>query len=197
MKKLDNTEIDKAIDVLFKAFYNDIYFNFVFETDENKNKYMKYMLEGWVKYCLMYGEVWYEVVDEDFTGVLGFIKPENCEWTDEKVDKSGMAETETYIPQEFKDRRQQYSNAFKLVDSKVPDFHIYFFFVAVDPKFQGNGIGKILINKILDYSKEVKAPIFLDTEEEKNVEWYLRLGFKKLIDENTTQSPSPMWFMLR
>lgn len=47
--------------------------------------------------------------------------------------------------------------------------------VVVDPKYRGNGIGKILVNKIIDSSKKVTYMLRGSIE---NEEFYRTLGFE-------------------
>ena len=58
--------------------------------------------------------------------------------------------------------------------------HIYLSEIGVLKNYRGKGIGKLLINKVLDLAKEKKLNVKIDTlsNNKKTIEFYKKLGFK-------------------
>lgn len=75
-------------------------------------------------------------------------------------------------------------NAFKalrrdaLLKAKRPKKNIaYLWFLGVDPKYQGEGIGKSLLNEIINYSASMNKPLYLECSPH-NLDWYKMMGFE-------------------
>jgi ribosomal protein S18 acetylase RimI-like enzyme len=73
--------------------------------------------------------------------------------------------------------------------------YLYLYVIGVAPDYQGNGIGTRLINSMIDHLPP-EIPIYLETETERNVRLYERLGFKVLKKVMIPILQLPMWEML-
>ena len=54
----------------------------------------------------------------------------------------------------------------------------YLWFIGVDPKYQGLGKGSELMTDIINESKKLERPIYLETSTLKNIPWYKKFGFE-------------------
>lgn len=54
----------------------------------------------------------------------------------------------------------------------------YLWFIGVDPKYQNEGIGTILLDELIEDSEHKKRPIYLETSTLKNLPWYQKFGFQ-------------------
>jgi ribosomal protein S18 acetylase RimI-like enzyme len=66
---------------------------------------------------------------------------------------------------------------FEKVRPEIP--HWYLSILGVEPAFQGKGIGKALLQPVLDICEKEKIPAFLETAHENSLLFYLGLGFIK------------------
>lgn len=61
-----------------------------------------------------------------------------------------------------------------------PDSPIsYIWFIGVEPKYQGKGLGGVLLNEVIEYSTNKGRHIYLETAILRNVPWYRKFGFTK------------------
>jgi ribosomal protein S18 acetylase RimI-like enzyme len=67
--------------------------------------------------------------------------------------------------------------------------------VAVEPGFQGRGIGRLLMRDLCSTLDGDARAAWLETDKERNVRFYSGLGFE--VAETTTILGVPTWFMLR
>ena len=73
--------------------------------------------------------------------------------------------------------------------------YVYLYVIGIAPNHQGKGIGSRLINSMLNHlSPEI--PIYLETETERNVKLYERLGFRVLKEITIPSLELPMWEMI-
>ena len=54
----------------------------------------------------------------------------------------------------------------------------YLWFIGVDPKYQGSGIGTDLMQSLIEDSEKQQRPIFLETSTLRNLPWYKKFGFE-------------------
>jgi len=79
----------------------------------------------------------------------------------------------------------------------MPRPHWYVAAIGVDPELQGKGLGSVLMEHGIARADRDDAPVYLETETERNVAFYQRLGFR-VIEELTLEGPAvPMWLMAR
>lgn len=54
----------------------------------------------------------------------------------------------------------------------------YLWFIGVDPDYQNEGIGSILLDEVIEDSEHKKRPIYLETSTLRNLPWYKKFGFQ-------------------
>lgn len=75
--------------------------------------------------------------------------------------------------------------------------HWYLWLLAVDPPFQGKGIGGELLRSPLQEADRSRQACYLETARERNVSFYLRFGFRILRDERMGRDGPRFWTLLR
>lgn len=75
--------------------------------------------------------------------------------------------------------------------------HWYLWLLAVDPPFQGKGLGGELLGPALRAADRARLPCYLETARERNVSFYIRFGFRILRDERMGRDGPQFWTMLR
>lgn len=80
---------------------------------------------------------------------------------------------------------------------KLPEPHVYLIMIGVDPEYQGQGVGKMLIEHIMEIARSIPdcKGVGLDTQDEKNVHIYRACGFD-LVRE-TSLDDMPIYVMWR
>jgi ribosomal protein S18 acetylase RimI-like enzyme len=79
----------------------------------------------------------------------------------------------------------------------MPEPHWYVPAIGVDTESQGMGFGSVLMKHGIARADRDEAPIYLETETERNVGFYRQLGFD-VIEEFTPKGVDvQMWFMAR
>lgn len=73
--------------------------------------------------------------------------------------------------------------------------HFYLFFVAVDPPFQGKGLGSTILDATLKRIDETGMPAYLENSNMRNTRLYERAGFvaRKNISPEGVPPLIPMW----
>jgi ribosomal protein S18 acetylase RimI-like enzyme len=76
-----------------------------------------------------------------------------------------------------------------------PEKHFYLFFVAVDPSFQGMGLGSAILDATLKHIDETGMPAYLENSNPRNTRLYERAGFVGRDSISPVGAPPliPMW----
>ena len=75
----------------------------------------------------------------------------------------------------------------------VPPAHWYVMVVGVAPEKQGKGIGRALLQPIIERADTAGQPCYLETAQPANVGLYERLGFRRVVDMVEPQSGLRLW----
>lgn len=75
--------------------------------------------------------------------------------------------------------------------------HWYLAAIAVEPAFQGRGLGARLMRRGLELAEAKGEPCYLETAKPSNVEWYRGFGFDTQRIEPCFDGGPPQWFMWR
>ena len=78
---------------------------------------------------------------------------------------------------------------------KVP--HTYLFAVAVDPRFQGQGLGKRVLAPMLRHCDDHGLLAYLENSKLRNLPFYRGLGFEVVEEITIGKDDLPMWRMER
>lgn len=74
--------------------------------------------------------------------------------------------------------------------------HYYLFHLAVEPSYQGTGLGGSLIRAITERADTEQVPCFLETDRRRNIPLYEKHGF--VIRGTANLAPNvPLWYMRR
>ena len=183
--------------VLARAFSNSPVYAAVLrgDTDADRERTLMRVKRGFVASVVRHGEC-RAVRDEDkIIGVTVIHAPGQypLSFRDEIVQATGCATTGPVAIMRF----LKISAYMRERHLKGP--HYYLFAIAVDPAFQGRGIGKALLAELHERADARKMPCYLETEKPLNVKLYESVGYRVVTDEDLPGLPSGvrMWTMVR
>lgn len=179
-EKLKTSDVENCVKVIASAFKNDPLFTHTFSTDEEKELFSRFL----IKKALALGENGLVVKENDtIIGVASFEKDSG------NMIKSLLKMMRfDFIREVLKLKRMMPSEGFAFfnqymrfttsVRPKQP--HHYLIFIGIAPEAQGRGIGRDILEEIhekVDADPE-SLGIGLDTENEANVAYYEKFGYK-------------------
>lgn len=85
----------------------------------------------------------------------------------------------------------------RLHHEHAPMPHWHLSVIGVEPEFQGQGIGSMLMQPMLEQADHQGLPCYLDTHQESNVRLYQRHGFEVAERRQLAGHPIPVYAMLR
>ena len=197
--KVKKKDIPKAGAVLADAFQHDPVWKEVLDGAKIDQK--RAFFESPVRYCLKYGEAY--ATSEHLEGIAAWVPGDLADMTIWRMIRSGSISS---------GMRMGLKMGVKLARIMKPVFgpleadrkanmkgcsYIYLMIIGVASEFQGQGFGGKLLGALVEESEQVGIPLYLETETERNVRMYERLGFRLLNQITLPVINLPMWQMLR
>lgn len=194
--RLDPKQKKKAAKVFASAFYNYPMFTFYFPDQKKRDLYFEWYMGKVINCALRYGEVY---VTPDLSGAVNLLLPDHTTISTWEYIRSGFL----LSPIIFGIRR--YSHVMEceeyvtMIHEKIMKEkpHYYIWGLVVDPAQQRKGIGASLMKPILERADLEKKPIYLETHDEKNVDYYKRMGFDLVQTALIPEHGLHFWCMVR
>jgi GNAT superfamily N-acetyltransferase len=183
--------LSRCSTTLAEAFMNDPMQRYVFPDEEERKQRSPAHFEAFLRYGLMFGEVY---TTENYEGAELLLRPGETELTNEKADISGVSKLPEVLGQEACDRFfsvLDYIDPFHKEDA--PQHHWYLMVLGVHPLHQGKGIGKALLVHVLDKARATGLPVYLETTQPANVPFYTSMGFKVISALKEPASGLDIW----
>ena len=183
--RLNESQIEPAAGTLARAFHDYPVFTYVFPDSSERGKELPLLLQSFVHYGIMHGEVY--ATSRNLEGITVWLPP-------------GYPGGFSIAPDVGKDAldRMAYwgSQVYPVRKRHVPYDHWFLEFIGVIPEHQGKGNSSILLNPMLARIEQQHLPCYLDTELEKNVAIYQRYGFRVVEDMEVPGTGVRSWGML-
>jgi ribosomal protein S18 acetylase RimI-like enzyme len=195
--RLEKKNVEKAGQILADAFYEDPVWISVMPDEENRKEKLPISFEFILTYAVKYGEVY--APSSDIEGVALWLPHDKIEITFWRMMRSGAFRKGIQMGQDIGNRIQK---VFEPIDKDRKEFmkdksYFYLQAIGVAPEYQGKGYGGKLLRSMFDRCDEEGLPIYLETETEKNVEMYKKLGFQVIKEQNIPDYDFIMWEMIR
>ena len=187
------SELKPAAKLVAAAFQNDPFFTFMIPDTIRRHITLSWLFEKITLYGILYGKVYTTAALE---GVAIWLGPQLPGLSLPGILRTGLFRLPEKLNwREFIRSSRMASFAEKLHKKNVVGRHWYLYELAVDPLMQGQGVGSILLQPILEQATRESLPCYLDTYNKKNLAFYIRNGFS-IIESGQANKKSPhIWAM--
>ena len=198
IRNADQKKDAKIISEIYvKAFYEQMQFRWVFQTDGEAHRgALRFFFDGRLYLLRIYNETYLIVAQkgEEVIGACG-IEPNSCEFTLYDWICAGVLMIPIFYGYASLTRLLKLGD--DLAKDDVPDPRGgKLVMMAVDPKFQGQGIGSKIVKEILrKWDSNSGGDLRLTTQVESNVKFYKNYGFE--ITEEKVCDGFTSWSMRR
>ncbi len=200
LHKLEKTDIDRATEMLARAFYDDPLTLYAYSDGGRESDSLLYFFQFPLKYCLRYGEGY--APTSEVEGVALWLPSNKYPITFWRTLRTAslwfMFKTIRKIGSGRLKRMAYIGSQIDKAHKRLAPFaHRYLSILGVDPEHQGQGYASKLLKPIFARLDEEGVPCYLDTLTEKNVCIYEHLGFKVLEKIDIPDTDITSWAMLR
>jgi ribosomal protein S18 acetylase RimI-like enzyme len=193
---LSEENLDGAARSLARAFQDDPLQIYVFPDPAERAMLSPAHFAPLLRYGMMFGEVL--TTEGKPLGAAVWLPPEGWEVTPERAAAAGFDDLPNIIGEEASER---FFSALGAIDPyhhrDVPPAHWYVMVVGVAPEARGQGLGRALLEPIMNRADAAGLPCYLETAQPDNVAFYEYLGFKKMVEIVEPQSGLKLWTFRR
>ncbi len=181
---------------LAKAFQDDPLQTYVFPDPAERAARSPGHFAPLLRYGMRFGEVL--TTSDPSAGAAVWLGPNAWEVTPERAAAAGLDDLPTIMGAAAAKR---FFSVLAAVDpyhhNDVPAAHWYVMVVGVSPEAQGQGLGRALLQPIIDRADAAGQPCYLETTQPKNVAFYEHLGFRRVVDTVESGSGLRVWTFCR
>lgn len=188
--------LSSAAESLARAFHDDPLQSYVFPDAAERAARSLAHFAPLLRYGMLFGEVL--TTEGKPLGAAVWLPPETWEVTPERAAAAGFDDLPNVLGEEAANR---FFSALGAIDPyhhrDVPPAHWYLMVVGVAPEARGQGLGRALLEPIMNRADASGLPCYLETAQPDNVEFYEYLGFKKIMEVVEPQSGLQLWTFRR
>ncbi len=189
--QLTKDDFIPACNMLGDAFRKDPIWSEIMKNDEEK---FPLVFGVPMKYSLKYGKIY--APTSDLEALAAWIPTPYVDMTFWHIIRSGSLSGAMKLGMNI---GMQISKVFKQITKDRQNLmkgdYVYLYALGVSPEKQGNGLGSNLVRKMQN-NLAPNVPIYLETESERNVRFYERLGFEVVNKFQVPILDLPMWEMV-
>jgi hypothetical protein len=172
MIKAEPNDKNLVIDILTKSFDTNQSVNYIVKQDAKRVKRISALMDYSFEVCYLFGDVF---LSDDKKACALVTYPDKKKTTlksillDIKLILSSVG---------LKNIKKTLARESLINKIQPKEAKYYLWFIGVDPEYQNEGIGSILLDEIIEDSEQKKRPIYLETSTLKNLPWYKKSGFQ-------------------
>jgi ribosomal protein S18 acetylase RimI-like enzyme len=188
-------QIRNAAAVMARAFHEDPFFTFVLPHTVRRARLLPWIFERTISYGQHYGKVYTTASLEGIAMWLGPEKP-TLEWLGTLL--TGLFLLPLKLGWRELDKSMRLAKSAEQLHKKsVTGRHLYLVGLGVEPSLQGHGVGGALLRPVLAQADREAMTCYLDTNNDKNIPFYERYGFRVVAQDRAMQKGPLTWAMRR
>ena len=193
---LQQTQTEKATEILTNAFYNDPMFRYIMPEEPAKYNALKWFCRMTLDVSQPYNQIY--TTPGDLKGIAAWIPPGHAPLSTLRLLQAGLYA----LP--FKlgwNNTGRFMSLFSIIEEhhkhEMQEPHWYLFMLGVEPAYQSQGIGSMLVQPVLKQADSEGLPCYLQTSTESAIRFYQRHGFEVVWKGELPGDSSYIWTMKR
>jgi len=188
--------VKKAAENLTLAFFNYPMIEYLFPNRKTRFKKSYRYFKGIINYGRLFGDSY--AISKEAEGIIILLSSKMAHFPFKETMRSGIPLMFALSGIRFLLRtriheRHQYN--FYKKHTNFP--HNYLMLLGVNPKYQGCGYAKLLINQVLEKCEKDSLPCYLETYLPKNVSIYQKFNFEVVEESTIPKTDIKFWGLLR
>lgn len=172
MVKAKYSDKNLVVDILTKSFDTNQSVNYIVKQDAKRTQRVRALMDYSFEVCYLFGDVF---LSEDKRACALITYPDKKRTT----AKSILLDVTLILSVVGLENIKKTLARESLINKIQPkELKYYLWFIGVDPEYQNEGIGTILLDELIEDSEHKKRPIYLETSTLKNLPWYQKFGFQ-------------------
>ena len=172
MIKAKCSDKNLVVDILTKSFDTNQSVNYIIKQDAKRTQRVRALMDYSFEVCYLFGDVF---LSDDKKACALITYPDK-----KKTNlKSILLDVKLiFFAVGLKNIKKTLARETLINKVQPKELKYYLWFIGVDPEYQNEGIGTILLDELIEDSEHKKRPIYLETSTLKNLPWYQKFGFQ-------------------
>ncbi len=180
--RLPESQISAAAATLARAFHDDPLMVYTIPDPAERARMLPGVYAPMIRFGFLAGEVYATASANALEGVALWLPP-NAKWTRENIEASGMHLLASVIGNDAYQRyREVVGREWQARERDMPEACWYLLLLGVEPSCQRRGLGGALMRPILERADAEQLACYLETENQRNVAFYLQQGFELIVN---------------
>ena len=193
---LQKRNVREASLVVARAFQDDLIDSYFFPNPEERKKKLPPFYEYRLGHAVRYGTVY--ATSPNLEGIAAWLPCDLREIPMWKMMLTGGFKLFRKMGNKVTSKMMAVRDYVESMTTKnAGDKYLHLEMLAVEPKFQGMGHAKKLLEPMFKRLDSEKLPCFLETSTEKNVPFYQNFGFEVVEESTIPGTDVPFWDLLR
>ncbi len=178
--RLADSQIPAAAATLARAFHDDPLMVYAIPDPAARARLLPDVYARMIRFGTLAGEVY--ATTDALDGVALWLPPD-AKWTRENLEASGMHQLATLIGNDAYQRyRDVVGREWQARERDMTGACWYLFLLGVEPSRQRCGLGGALMRPVIERADAGQLACYLETENQRNVEFYLKQGFDLIVN---------------
>lgn len=193
--RLSESQIEAAGGLLARAFRDDPIMVYAVSDRAERERILPDFYSRMVRFGCLAGEVYTTAGTTD--GISVWLPPD-VQWTRERIQAAGLHELSQIVGADAMRRYWEVVGPESVARERAANGpYWYLFLLAVEPSNQGRGLGGELMRPMLERIKSEGLPCLLETENSRNVAFYVKHGFEIVVDGQAAGSGGVRFWTFR
>lgn len=193
--RLADSQIPAAAATLAHAFQDDPLMVYAIPDPADRARLLPDVYARMIRFGTLAGEVYATTGALD--GVALWLPPD-AKWTRENIEASGMHQLATLIGNDSYQRyRDVVSREWQARERDMTGPCWYLFLLGVEPSRQRKGRGRALMRPVMERADAGHLACYLETENQRNVDFYLKQGFEMIVNGEEAGATSVRFWTFR
>lgn len=196
LRYLRRGEMEHLTRLLWRAFEDDPLFRYLFRSRPHAGHAMRLLFRAQVRDALRHGSIEVVTSDRELLAAAVWLSPGSFAPTAPRRILAGLP-AYLAVGLLFLDRLPDFLRLAKAAPpSSLPPF-CPLEYLAVDPPWQGRGLGRRLLDSGIERAEEAGLACGLATSSEGALRLYQRVGFEVSLETRPFEAGPPVWYMWR
>lgn len=185
-------QVQKVASILAECFIDDPFFDFVFGEIPNKLNAFNAFFELFIADAMERGK--FTIAPEEQGACVWY--PAEVEIFNERFEQMLVEVVSIVCNLAGEESGKRYEHLIKKIGDLEPkETHCEVFFIGLKPPARNKGIGKSLLQPVLDYADAKRVGCYLVSSNPRNISFYKRHNFQEVgaIEISATYSMTGMW----
>jgi ribosomal protein S18 acetylase RimI-like enzyme len=193
-KSSSKSRIREISAILRRSFIEDPFYKYIMPNERLRFQQLGWWMTCMIRYGWECGQI--HITGAPITGIAIWLKPDNPFINIVSMARMGMIGAPIRLGIRCFARMMEVSNEWEHLHKQEPLHHWYLMVLAVDPPYQGHGIGSSLLKPVFGQADQDGLPCYLETMTQRDVKFYQKRGFK-IVAEGQVGDQIPYWTMRR